>query len=198
MEPAISLWEIYLAQTEREWSCLSCTQPISPSFSSHFLLPPVISFSTDSIALNYLLAIPFVSPNHSNTVHSAEAKRRWSGSVLHNLWPAAQRCQTKTSSQKATSVGENRGAAVGRDGLRGGVRGRFRNFSQHLPDFRINFGINNSQIQWDQKANYRILDEECIESIASCGTFIFFILLLSARTNKIRQACFLSGFFSWT
>lgn len=70
-------------------------------------------------------------------------------SVLWNLWKAPQRRQTKTSTQKATSVGESQRDAAGRDGLRGSMWGGFRNFSPHFID-RINFGINNRQIQGDQ------------------------------------------------
>lgn len=50
-------------------------------------------------------------------------------------------CQTKTSSQRATSVGESGGAAEGRDGLRGNVEGGSKNFSQQVAEPSLGLAI---------------------------------------------------------
>lgn len=107
-----------------------------------------------NVSFNHLIVILFVSSiwNHSNAQSAGlRSKKRWSGSVLWNLWKAPQRWQTKTSSQKATSVGERQRDAAGRDGLRGSMWGGFRNVSpQFARLYDISFGINNCQIQGDQ------------------------------------------------
>lgn len=50
-------------------------------------------------------------------------------------------CQTKTSSQRATSVGESGGAAEGRDGLRGNMEGGSKNFSQQVAELSLGLAI---------------------------------------------------------
>lgn len=111
-----------------------------------------------NVSFNHLIVILFVSSiwNHSNTPSARlRSKERWSGSVPWNLWKAPQRWQTKTSSQKATSVGERQRDAVGRDGLRGSMWGGFRNVSpQFARLYNISFGINNCQIQGDQTSKF--------------------------------------------
>lgn len=88
---------------------------------------------------------------------------RWNHSVLYNLWKAARRRRTKTSSQKATSVGMS-------EPPRQRV-GRLQKVS-HRRVWSINFGTNNCQIQGIKQPN---LGEANCESITTCGRSDSFI-----------------------
>lgn len=99
-------------------------------------------------------------------------------SVSSGRQPAS--CQTKTSSQRATSVGEGGRAAEGRGGLGDIMEGGCTNFSQHV---RAIFGISSCHTQGDQTDK---LDEKCTQSFVICSIFRSYNLVPELTIQHMR------------